>query len=90
MTCMAGTRCANMLFLTKFSQMILIGRLYRGGKLGKKSAEKISLGGINISVDGNIKGVCARHRKYFRRAKNSTPKYLIFFTRLHIFYNIVC
>ena len=40
MTCMAGTRCANMLFLTKFSQMILIGRLYRGGKSGEKKRRK--------------------------------------------------
>ena len=33
---------------------------YRGGKLGKKSAEKISLGEIKIKSCGNVKVVCTR------------------------------
>ena len=61
-----------MLF-NKYSQLILIGRLYRGGKMGKKSVDKMSFGGTNISIGGNVKGV---RLKYFSRVENSTSKYL--------------
>ena len=74
-----------MLF-NKYSQLILIGRLYRGGKMGKKSVDKMSFGGTSISIGGNVKGV---RLKYFSRVENSTSKYLTSFASLHIVYNIV-
>ena len=60
MTCMAGTRSSNMLFnkvlLTDPNWSTVSWRVKK--KLGKKSAEKISLGVINISSRGNMRGVC--------------------------------
>ena len=78
---MAGTRSYNILF-NKWSQLILSGRLSRGEKLGKKAWKRYRLAVLLYPLAGILK-------VFFRRVKNSTPKYLILFTRLHIFYNIV-
>ena len=54
--------------------------------MGKKSVDKMSFGGTNISIGGNVKGV---RLKYFSHVENSTSKYLTSFASLHIVYNIV-
>ena len=59
MTCLSGTLSSDMLFNKVLSTDADYSTV-PGGKLGKKGAEKISLGGIKASIGGNINGVCAR------------------------------